>query len=143
MLRPWIITVTIAAALSLAACGDDGDDSRATTAPATTAATGNADRYCALTRELDAEGEKFFAGLGRDATPKQFEAAERRFLERHADDLAELRGAAPAEIKADVEKLLAGMQERAGMEPDVAVTEARSSAAETRIRAFEKRNCGR
>ena len=143
MLRRSIITVAVVAALALVACGDDARDegagSKATTA--TVAAAGDVERYCALTRELDAEGEAFFADLGEDARPEQYEAAERRFIETHSDDLDELGSVAPNAIEADVHKLFAGMRERAGLQPAIEVSEAQASAAEERIQAFEQRNC--
>lgn len=140
MLRTSLIALALAALLSLAGCGGDDDHDKAAR-QATTAAVGDPARYCALTRELDADGEKFFAPLGRDATPKQFEAAERRFIEASQPRLAELRRVAPRQIAGDVQKLLAGMQQRAGLKPAVAVSEAQAAAAEERIRAYEKRTC--
>lgn len=56
--------------------GDDPGESAATTTA--TVVARNPDRYCALTRELDAEGEAFFADLGQDATEAQSSAAEER-----------------------------------------------------------------
>ncbi len=139
MLRRSIIAITIVAVLGLGACGDD--DQGQDEAGATVTAAGDVDRYCALTRRLDAEGEKFFAGLGEDARPEQYEAAERRFVEAHTGDLDELARVAPRAIEADVQKLFAGMRQRAGLKPAIAVSEAQASAAEERIRAFEKRSC--
>ncbi len=142
MLRRSIITLAALAALALVACGDDSDEGAASeTTTATVAAAGDVDRYCALTRELDAEGEKFFAGLGEDASPTQYEAAERRFIEAHSADLDELGRVAPAAIGSDVQKMFAGMRERAGLRPAIAVSEAQASAAEERIQAFEKQRC--
>jgi len=89
--------------------GDD-DDSTSATRTATIAAAGDVERYCALTRELDAEGEAFFADLGEDARPEEFEAAERRFIETHRGDA--LARVAPREIATDVHTLFAGMRQR-------------------------------
>jgi hypothetical protein len=139
MLRRSIIAITIVAVLGLAACGDDDEEQR--DAGATVTAAGDVERYCALTRRLDAEGEKFFADLGEDASAEQYEAAERRFIETHSGDLDELARVAPREITSDVQKLFAGMRERAGLKPQIEVSEAQASAAEERIRAFEKRSC--
>lgn len=142
MLRRSIITVAVLAALALVACGDDSDEGAGNEPTTATVATaGDVERYCALTRELDAEGEQFFAGLGRDASPAQYEAAERRFIEAHSADLDELGRVAPSAIKSDVQKLFAGMRERAGLQPAIEVSEAQASAAEARIQAFEKRSC--
>ncbi len=140
MTRTTLIAIAVAALPGLAACGDDDSGGSAAT-QTTTVVAQDPVRFCALTRELDASGETFFAKLGRDATPKEFEAAERRFVEQSGAKLDALRQAAPRQIAADVEKLLAGMQKRAGLKPAIAVTEAQSSAAEARIQAYEKRNC--
>jgi hypothetical protein len=144
--------VVVAGTLGLAACG--GDEQRAdaerpaatqpaaapTTASASSA-TGDLRRYCGLTRDLDAAGEAFFADLGKDATPQDFRDAERRFIERYGDTLAEIERSAPPEIRPDVVVLLAGMRQRAGLETDVAVDEAKAGAADERIRVYEKRRC--
>ena len=140
MRRPAIIVATVLTTLALAACGDD-DEPTAGSSTATVAAATDPDRYCALTRELDAEGEQFFAGLGENAKPEEYEAAERRFITRFAGKLEELEQAAPQEIKRDVGTLLAGQRERAGLPTETNVDESEGTAAETRIRAWEKRNC--
>ena len=136
MLRKPITAAVLAAAVALASCGgDDADDeSRAASDPK---------RYCALTAELDAAGEKLFSTLGQDASPAQFEAMERRFVERFGSRLDALERAAPAEIQADVRRLLAAQRQRAGIETDTKASESEASAAERRLQAFEKRNCPR
>ncbi len=143
MRRAVLITATVVA-LGLAACGDDDNDSSAATTASTTAAVAarDVDRYCALTRELDAAGEKFFSGLGRDASEQEFEDAERRFIERSAAKLDELQRVAPPQIEDDVATLLAGQRERAGLQAAAQVDESEASAAEKRVRAFERRSCG-
>ena len=141
MVRTSLIAVALVAVLALVACGDDDGGSR-DDRPAAAATAPDPERYCALTRRLDADGEKFFAGLGRDATPADYEAAERRFIEQSGTQLAELQRVAPAQIAADVRKLLAGMRQRAGLKPAIEVSEAQASAAEQRITAYEKRACG-
>lgn len=140
MRRPAIIVATVLT-LALAACGDDEDETTAGSSTATVAAAADPDRYCALARELDAEGEQFFAGLGEDAKPEEYEAAERRFITRFAGKIGELEQAAPQEIKRDVGTLLAGQRERAGLPAATKVEESEGAAAETRIQAWEKRNC--
>jgi hypothetical protein len=136
MIRCSSLKIALVALLGLAACGgDDAENDRAQTA------AGDVARYCALTKELDSAGEMFFSGLGQDASPEEFQAAERRFIEHHSDDLDELRAAAPARLKPDVDKLLAGMHQRAGLKSASDVSEREASAAEERIRAFEKREC--
>lgn len=142
MLRTSLTALALVALLGLAACGDDdsADGDNGPAAASTTSAP-DPERYCALTRRLDAEGEKFFAGLGRDATPEQFEAAEAKFIKQSRPELDELRRVAPREIASDVDKLLAGMQKRAGLQPTIEVSEAESSAADERVQAYEKRRC--
>lgn len=137
MIRRSIAFVALVALVGLAACGEDDTQTNVVTPPA----AGDIARYCALTKKLDAEGEKFFSGLGRDASPREFEAAERRFIQEHMNDLDDLRQAAPAPIKADVDRLLAGMHQRAGLKSAEDVTEQDASAAEERIKAFERREC--
>ena len=140
-MRHSALITAVIASLVLAACGDDENDTRAASATTTVAAAaGDADRYCALTRELDREGERFFASIGEDARPEEYEAAERRFITRFAGKLDELEQAAPREIDEDVDVLLAGQRARAGLTSGN-VDEAKASAAEERIRAWEKRNC--
>lgn len=139
MRRAAIITATV---LALAACGGDDDDKPKSAGTKAVAAGGDVDRYCALGRELDAAGEKFFAGLGEDASPKQFEAAERRFIERFAGKLTELQRVAPQQIKADVATVLGAQRGRAGLPADSQPSESEASAADTRVRAYEKRSCG-
>lgn len=137
-------TVIVAAVLTLALAACGGDDDTKTSAgssTATVAAAAAPDRYCALARQLDAEGEQFFAGLGEDAQPEEYEAAERRLVARFAGKLEELEQAAPQEIKRDVATLLAGQRERAGLPTATRIEESEGAAAETRIQAWEKRNC--
>ena len=137
MLRSTAVTAVATALVAFGGCGDD-NDSRSESS-----AAGSAERYCALTRELDAAGGKFFAELERDenATPADYEAAERRFVEAQAAKFAELQRATPQEIRTDVQTLLNGQRARAGLAPDGAVDEAELTAAEKRVRAFEKRSC--
>jgi hypothetical protein len=136
-----LTAVVVVAALAFAACGED--DSAPTTARATaTPSAGDAERYCALTRAMDAAGEKFFAALERDkqATPQDYEAAERTFVERFAQEFETIEAAAPAQIRTDVGLLLAGQRRRAGL--GGSVDEAQVGAAERRILRYERRNCG-
>jgi len=141
MARSYAV-VALVALLVLSSCGSDDppedQDKRAA------AQAGDVTRYCSLTRQLDAEGSKFFAKLeGQNASQREFQAAERRFIEESAGKLDELKRVAPQKVRPDVEKLFAGMRERAGLEPAIEVSNAESSAAEARVRAWEKRNCDR
>ena len=133
-----LMTATIIA-LGLAACGDD-DDKTAAATTATVAAAADPDRYCEIVRDLDASGEDFFKSLGEDSSPQEYEAAERRFVEQYSDTLDELGRVAPQEIRADVAVLLAGQRERAGLST-ATTPEAKASASETRVQAYEERNC--
>ncbi|MEX2194896.1 MAG: hypothetical protein WD844_06385 [Thermoleophilaceae bacterium] len=139
MLRLPIVLAALIALLGLAACG--GDDNGETTSRADAAATPDVGRYCQLVKELDARGEEHFASLGEDASAEDFEAAERGFVERYEAELDELQRVAPTEIKADAEKLLAAMRQRAGLTTTTEVDEAEAAAAEERIQVFEKREC--
>jgi hypothetical protein len=134
----FIATATVlTATIALAACGSEDP------APQTTAKeSGDRERYCALTREMDAAGSKFFARLERkkNATAADFEAAEKRFIERFAPQFEEIERAAPAEIRDDVRILLAGQRARAGLGGGVG--EAEASAAEERVLRYERRRCG-
>lgn len=144
MTRHLTTTAALVAALVLAACGDD--DTASTTARATTTPTaGDPERYCALTREMDAAGTKFFARLERkqgkrEPTAKDYEAAERAFVERFAPQFAAIEEAAPVEIRRDVEILLAGQRQRAGL--GGSVDQAEAGRAERRVLRYERRHCG-
>lgn len=144
MSRKRTTSLILIAAASLAACGDDGGETvagkPAVTATATVAAAADGTRYCALVTELDAAGEEHFSSLGRDAGPEEYEAAERSFIEDNAARLDELQGAAPAEISEDVRVLVAAQRGRAGLDTQ-APTQKQASAAERRIKRFEKANC--
>lgn len=140
MTRHLTTAIALVATLALAACGED--DTAQTSARATaTPPSGDVERYCALTREMDAAGTKFFARLERDnATADDFEAAERRFVERFAPQFEQIEQVAPAAIRADIELLLAGQRARAGL--GGAVDEQAVGAAERRVRRYERRQCG-
>ena len=136
MFRSTAVTAVAVALVALVGCGE-GDS------PTASSGAGGAERYCAVTRQLDTAGAKFFAKLERDenATQVDYEAAERRFIEAQAATLDKVRRVAPAEIRADVRTLLAGQRARAGLAPEGDVDEATVTAAEKRVRAFEKRSC--
>lgn len=136
MIRPIIPLAALG--LAIAACG--GDD-ETTTSTRAAAAGPSAARYCHLTRRLDKEGEKFFSGLGRDATPEEYEDAERRFVDEFTPQLAAIEAAAPAGIKADVRKLLAAQRARAGLPAGADVDQADATAAEKRLHRYEAKTC--
>jgi hypothetical protein len=134
MTRITTLATVLTATLVLTACGSEDSAPR-------TQSAGDPDRYCALVREMDAAGTKFFARLEgkKNATPADYEAAERRFVERYAPQFEEIERAAPAEVRDDVRILLAGQRARAGL--GGAVDEAEASAAEERILRYERRAC--
>jgi hypothetical protein len=138
-LRPAIVLVLAAAALGIGACGSDDDDQ-----DGPERAAGDPARYCALVAALDRRGQRVFAALERDddASPAEFEAAERRFVTEAANDLAALRRAAPAALRDDVATFVEAMRGRGGLD-DAPPSEARASAAEKRLRAYDERTCGR
>jgi hypothetical protein len=139
MLRKAALCTVVIALTAATGCGNDEADTRTVRE-----STASAERYCELTRQLDADGEKFFARLEKTAenpTPADFKAAERRFIETFADSLRQIESAAPEQIRADVRTLLEGQRVRAGLAPKNAVTQAEASAAEERVVAFEKRRC--
>jgi hypothetical protein len=143
MLRLILAGLFCVVGLGVVACGDDDAPERVRkAAPAQAVAyEGSLERYCTTARRLDSAGEKFFSRLGEDAGPKEFKAAERRFVQRFARDIEELEQAAPREIKADVVKVLAGQRQRAGLAGGDEVSEGEASAAEERVKAYEKDNC--
>lgn len=127
------VTIVIVAAVALVGfgCGDDDGDE---------GATASVERYCELTRELDRAGAEMFDDLEKDpdATPKDFEAAERQLVEENEESLEEIQEVAPAEIKDDVAVLVEALRARAGLDAEA---QPDAEAAETRIDKFEKPNC--
>jgi hypothetical protein len=140
MTRFITTAIVLVATVAVAACGEE-DTARTSARATATPPTGDAERYCALTREMDAAGTKFFARLERkeNATAKDFEAAERRFVERFAPQFEEIVQVAPSAIRTDVQVLLAGQRARAGLSGSV--DQAEVSAAERRVVRYERRNC--
>jgi hypothetical protein len=139
-----ITPAMVLATLALAACGEAETTQTSARATATPAA-GDPERYCALTREMDAAGTKFFARLERkqgkeEPTAEDYEAAERAFVKRFASQFEAIEEAAPAEIRDDIEILLAGQRQRAGL--GGSLDQAQVSAAERRVRRYERRRCG-
>lgn len=127
-----------ALALGIAACGDD-EPTGSDTAAATATQTGDVERYCALTAELDAMGEQIFADMPEEATPEDAMQREQQLVAQGAPQMEELVEVAPEEIAEDVSVLLDGLRARAatGEDPD----QEAASAAEERILAFEEENC--
>jgi hypothetical protein len=123
------------ALLGAAGCGDDGDSGKPQTAADTTA------QYCAVSKQGDKAGEKFFRALENDpnATPADYKAAERKFIKQMADLLDQLIASAPPAIADDVKVLVAAQRGRAGLGPEVPA--AKANAAEKRVNAFEAQAC--
>jgi hypothetical protein len=136
VIRPSIVIAALLVLSSLAACGSDGDgEGRAV------ATTASLERYCELTAELNRAGEDAFRELEQDpdATPEEFEAAERDLVEDQEAKIQDLQDAAPTEIAEEVQTLFDALHARAGLGPPVDETEAAS--AERRVQDFEKRSC--
>lgn len=139
MRNPFLATLVLAAAVGSGACGQD-EDAKTTSAARTP--KDNIARYCALTRELDAAGTRFFARLERqNASPEDFRDAERRFVRQNAGRLGEIERVAPRAIAEDVRVILAAMRERGGLEPGMEVSQEQAQAAERRVKRLEQRQC--
>lgn len=100
-------------------------------------ATATTRRFCFLarswscpTRELEQDP---------DATPEDFEAAEREFVDSHEAQIDELQAVAPLEIAEDVQTLAESLRARAGLGAEVDEEEA--GAAAERVQGFEKQTC--
>jgi hypothetical protein len=127
-------------ALALAACGDDEPDTQSAAEPtATSPASGDADRYCELTAELEGIGEEVFADVPEDAPAEEYMRREQQLLEQGSAQFEELERVAPEEIADDVPVMLDGIRARAatGEDPD----QDTASAAEERVLAWEEENC--
>jgi hypothetical protein len=134
-----VLACVLVAPAFLAGCGDDDSDTSATTEAA---AAADSARYCELTEELDAAGEKIFAPLEQDqnATPEDFEQAEAQLVEENQDQLEEIQQVAPPEIQPDAETIVSALYVRAGLE-EAGPSSSEVGAAEKRLDAFEKENC--
>jgi hypothetical protein len=135
MLRPLLLAALASAALVAAGCGDDDEEKKKRDGRA-----GDVQRYCELSRAFDRAGEQLFKPLEQEnASAKEFEAAEKKFVQGHEADLNELQRVAPEPIRNDTETLVAAQRAQAGLGPPV--NEAKAGAAEERVKRFEKRNC--
>lgn len=134
----WLMVV---AALFSAACGEDENGANPETRQEETAAKSDLETYCSLAQQLDEAGSEFFKELEQDpkATKKDYEKAEAEFVRSHQAQIDKLIEAAPSDIRADVDTLLASLKARAGLGPPVNQKEAQ--AAEKRVQEFEKENC--
>jgi hypothetical protein len=134
MLCPFLLAALASAALVGAGCGDDDEEKKQG------GRAGDVQRYCGLSRELDRAGEQLFKPLEREnASAKEFETAEKKFVQGHEADLNELQRVAPESIRNDAKMLVAARRAQAGLGPPV--NEAKAGAAEERVQRFEKRNC--
>jgi hypothetical protein len=131
--------VAICAAAALIAFGvHETRSSGESPAPAPAGASGVA-AYCELRGEVAREGAAFLRGQ-RDAEPGEFRAAASEFLHEQAPDLAELQGAAPAEVRADLRLFIRGSRALL-LGTDTSVTRAERRAAERRLAAFDRAAC--
>ena len=122
------------AAVAIGCGGDDGDDE-------SNDVTAGAERYCELTKELDAAGQEEFEALedDPDATREDFEAAERALYEENEAQIEEAQEVAPPEIADDVEVLVEALRARAGLGGQVP---ANAGEADQRVQEYEAENCG-
>ena len=111
--------------LGAAGCGDDDDSS----------ASGDVDRYCELTAELEAAGDTAFEEAGEDADEIAVLTA---FFEENESRFEELREVAPSEISDDVETLYQANLDF--IEGDESGLEA-GEEADDRLTAFAEENC--
>jgi NTP pyrophosphatase (non-canonical NTP hydrolase) len=136
LLIPALVSFVLAIPLAVAACGDDDEsgDAGETTA--------SVERYCEITAELDTLGEEEFEALEEDpnATPEDFEQAERRTVEENAELFDEIQAVAPEEIADEVDVLITGIRVRAGLS-DEEVSDQAQNEAEKMINRFERENC--
>jgi hypothetical protein len=149
-MRPTRVLLAPVVLALAAGCADDssssGSTARGNQSPAAAEATAATSEqydpqpYCQTTRRLEKAGEQAFAGLGRNATTADYEAAERRFVLDNADLLDELVATAPPALIDDVETFLAAMRQRGGLE-DSGVTQREATKAENKILAFEEQHC--
>ena len=126
----------VALAIPLAACGDDDDG----TDP--TSVASDVERYCEIVELLETAGEEEFRELEQDrnATEEDFEAAERSMFESNEELFDELTEVAPEEIRDDVQILIGGIRERAGLS-GLEFSNREQNEAEQSIRSFERENC--
>ena len=138
-IRIAALLAVLALAIPFAACGDDDEESGGSD-PTTVAS--DVERYCDITVELDQAGSEEFEALEEDpdATEADYEAAERNLIEDNTELLAEIAEVAPDEIRADVETVIAALEQRAGIS-DEEVPNAEVAAAEKNLKAFEAENC--
>jgi hypothetical protein len=127
-----LILLGVITAVLAVGCGDDDDDQTA---------AADLERFCALSEELDRAGADAFRELEQDpdATPEDFEAAERELVESHEAQIDELQEVAPPEIAEDARTLAEALRARAGL--GAKVDEGEAEAAEQRVQRFEKQNC--
>jgi hypothetical protein len=136
-----IAAVAVIMAMVLTACGnDDRDPPAAQPTQQETAGDEDLELYCSLAQKLARAGSKFLEReLGKKATPEDVRKARAEFVSTHESLIAEYLEAAPLEIGADLEILIASLKEDAGPGPDVG--EKRTQSADKKIQQFEKENC--
>ncbi len=126
--RKLLGTTLVVGSLVLAGCGDSVEDRGGQRA------SGDAQRYCELSEQLDAAGEEFFAPLGENPTPEQVRAVTERFVAANAGTLDELVRVAPSAIARDVRTFTDAF--RAADRDNPAAQQ-----AEERVMAWEEENC--
>jgi hypothetical protein len=128
-------------AILLTGCGDDvGSTPAVPSAQQETAGEGDLESYCSLTLKLKRAGEKFLEReLDGKATQEDVQKVRAEFVATHQVLVKDFLGAAPPEIRADLEVLFASLKEGAALDPDVDPQQTRS--AEKKVQHFEKENC--
>lgn len=142
MTRTRLAPLALGAALTLVvpACSDEEPTTQSSTGPASvTAESGDVDRYCTLTEDMNALGKEIFADVPEDATAEQVMALQQQLVDRGAAILEEMEEVAPEEIREDVAVFNDDLRARAatGQSAD----EEAAAAAEESSRAFADEHC--
>ncbi|HEV2061541.1 MAG TPA: hypothetical protein VGR12_01705, partial [Solirubrobacteraceae bacterium] len=82
------LTLAMAVTAALAAAAGCGDDEP--TDPAVTQGSTDIERYCELTAQLDAAGDRAFEDVPEGAPEREIRAAIRRLLDENREALAEI-----------------------------------------------------
>ncbi len=141
MLR-LIVAVTVITAMVLTACGEDDSDAPvAQPTPQETVGDGDLELYCSLAQKLKRAGSKFLEReLDEEATQEDVQKARAEFVATHPALIEEYFEAAPLEIRADLEILIASLTAGEGPGPNVD-KEQQTQSADKRVQQFEKENC--
>lgn len=136
-----IAAVTVITAMVLTACGEDDSDAPvAQPTPQETAGEGDLELYCSLAQKVERAGSKFLEHeLDKKSTQEDVQKARAKFVATHQALFEAYLEAAPLEIRADLDVLLASLTAGEGPGPDV--DEKQAQSADKRVHQFEKENC--